>query len=135
VVWRWGKRVLFVVAGVVLLYQLWLLAHVWYWIDHNPTTTALMQSRLDALQDTKPGARLDHRWAAYERISPHLKRAVVAAEDAKFLDHDGFDWKAIQQAYAKNLEEGRTVAGGSTISQQLAKNLFLSAERTPWRKA
>ena len=64
-----------------------------------------------------------------------LKRAIVAAEDGKFLDHEGFDWEAIQKAYEKNLKRGRVVSGGSTISQQLAKNLFLSGERTWWRKA
>ncbi|MDO8412543.1 MAG: monofunctional biosynthetic peptidoglycan transglycosylase, partial [Gallionellaceae bacterium] len=55
-------------------------------------------------------------------------------EDAKFVDHEGFDWEGIQKAYAKNLKKKRIVAGGSTISQQLAKNLFLSTQRTPWRK-
>jgi len=71
----------------------------------------------------------------YERISNNLKRAVIAAEDAKFLDHDGFDWEGMQKAYEKNFKKGRIVAGGSTISQQLAKNLFLSGERSLWRKA
>ena len=60
---------------------------------------------------------------------------MVAAEDSKFLDHEGFDWEGIQKAYEKNLKKGKIVAGGSTISQQLAKNLFLSTRRTPWRKA
>jgi monofunctional biosynthetic peptidoglycan transglycosylase len=71
----------------------------------------------------------------YERISANLKRAVVAAEDAKFSEHEGFDWEGIQKALEKNQKKGRIVAGGSTISQQLAKNLFLSASKTPWRKA
>jgi monofunctional biosynthetic peptidoglycan transglycosylase len=71
----------------------------------------------------------------YSRISVQLKRAIIAAEDARFLDHDGFDWDSIQKAYERNLQKGRIVAGGSTISQQLAKNLFLSGERTWWRKA
>ena len=64
----------------------------------------------------------------------NLKRALIAAEDANFVDHEGFDWEGIQKAYEKNLKKGRIVAGGSTISQQLAKNLFLSTKRTPWRK-
>ncbi len=70
----------------------------------------------------------------YSRISANLKRAVVVAEDSRFVDHDGFDWEAIEKAREKNARRGRIVAGGSTISQQLAKNLFLSAARTPWRK-
>ena len=60
---------------------------------------------------------------------PHLKRALIASEDAKFVDHEGFDWEGIQKAYEKNLKKGKIVAGGSTISQQLAKNLFLSSRK------
>jgi monofunctional biosynthetic peptidoglycan transglycosylase len=70
----------------------------------------------------------------YNKISTHLKRALIASEDAKFVDHEGFDWDGIQKAYEKNMKKGKIVAGGSTISQQLAKNLFLSTKRTPWRK-
>ena len=82
----------------------------------------------------KPAATLHIQWAPYEKISSHLKRAIIAAEDSKFLEHEGFDFEAIQKAYEKNLKKGRLVAGGSTISQQLAKNLFLSGQKTPWRK-
>ena len=71
----------------------------------------------------------------YDRISVNLKRAMVAAEDAKFVDHEGFDWDGIQLALEKNQKKGRVVAGGSTITQQLAKNLFLSPSRSYWRKA
>jgi monofunctional biosynthetic peptidoglycan transglycosylase len=70
----------------------------------------------------------------YERISIHLKRAIVAAEDAKFLELEGFDAEGIQAAVEKNLKKGKLVAGGSTISQQLAKNLLLSGERSFIRK-
>jgi monofunctional biosynthetic peptidoglycan transglycosylase len=64
-----------------------------------------------------------------------LKRAVIPAEDDKFVDHEGFDWEGMQKALEKNQKKGKVVAGGSTISQQLAKNLFLSPSKTPWRKA
>jgi monofunctional glycosyltransferase len=94
-----------------------------------------MERRLEALRARDPRAQLRHEWVPYERISPALKRAVVAAEDARFLDHAGFDWDAIQRAMAKNEQRGRIVAGASTISQQLAKNLFLSGERSWLRKA
>ena len=93
-----------------------------------------MQNRLEVIQETKPDAELKYKWVDYENISNHLKRAVIASEDAKFKDHEGFDWEGIEAAYEKNLKKGKLVAGGSTISQQLAKNLFLSASRTPWRK-
>ena len=59
---------------------------------------------------------------------------MIASEDSKFVDHEGFDWEGIQKAYEKNLKKGKIVAGGSTISQQLAKNLFLSTKRTPCAK-
>jgi monofunctional glycosyltransferase len=115
--------------------QLWFLAQVLYWGSYEPATSAFMDHRLEALRASNPKAWLKHQWVAYERISPHLKRAVVAAEDARFLDHEGFDWEAIVQARAKNEQRGRIVAGASTISQQLAKNLFLSGERSWLRKA
>ena len=95
-----------------------------------------MQYRLKVLQRENPSNRikLQYKWISYDLISPHLKRAVITAEDAKFMKHNGFDYKAMQMAYKKNLSKRKFVAGGSTISQQLAKNLLLSAEKTPWRK-
>jgi len=121
-------------AGAFLALQLSYLARIWWWKDHDPGATAFMRARLEDLRRHDPHARLRHAWVPYSRISASLKRAVVVAEDARFVDHDGFDWEAIEKAREKNLRRGRIVAGGSTISQQLAKNLFLSPARTPWRK-
>jgi monofunctional biosynthetic peptidoglycan transglycosylase len=121
-------------AGIFLAVQLSYGVRVWWWRDHNPQGTAFMQASLERLRAKKPDAKLKHVWVPYERISPSLKRAVVAAEDARFADHEGFDWEAIEKALEKNRKKGKVVAGASTISQQLAKNLFLSADRTPWRK-
>lgn len=128
------KKLAFAAVALVLLYQLWLFAHVLWWSDHNPTSSAFMAAGLARLQGRNPDAELRHKWVPYERISPHLKRAIVAAEDAKFLDHEGFDIEGIQAAVEKNLKKGKLVAGGSTISQQLAKNLFLSGSRSFIRK-
>ena len=122
-----------VVLAVVAL-QLWFLAQVLYWGHYEAPTSAFMDQRLEAMRARNPKASLKHQWVPYERISPHLKRAVVAAEDARFLDHEGFDWEAIVQARAKNESRGKIVAGASTISQQLAKNLFLSGSRSWLRK-
>jgi len=130
--WIW--RGFLALLLLILLYQLWIFLHICYWVHQNPNSTAFMRDRLQVQQTENPKARLKHQWVEYEQISVNLKRAVVAAEDAKFVQHDGFDWDGIQQAYEKNLKKGRLVAGGSTISQQLAKNLFLSSQRTPWRK-
>lgn len=128
-----GKLLAFGVA-LVLAYQLWVFAHVLWWIDHNPRSTAFMEAGLARAQEKNPDAELRHTWVTYRKISPNLKRAMVAAEDAKFLDHEGFDVEGIQKAVEKNLKKGRLVAGGSTISQQLAKNLFLSSSRSFARK-
>ena len=134
-VWRWIARFVLLLIAAVVVYQFWIFGNVVWWIWFNPSTSAFMEDRLEVLQQKNPDAELRHQWVPYQRISVHLKRALIAAEDAKFLDHDGFDWEAIQKAYEKNLKKGKVVAGGSTISQQLAKNLFLSGRRTPWRKA
>jgi monofunctional glycosyltransferase len=132
---RWIWRMILLVLIALTALQFWFLVHIWYWNSHNPETTAFMRARLEILQEDDPRARLRHQWVPYQRISGHLKRAVVAAEDAKFATHMGFDWEGIQKAYEKNLREGEIVAGGSTITQQLAKNLFFSGERAWWRKA
>lgn len=121
-------------VAALVLYNLWIFGHVVYWRSNNPSSSAFMDERLAVLQQDDPGAELHHRWVGYERISPNLKRAIVAAEDARFVDHVGFDWDGIEAAFEKNLKKGKIVAGGSTISQQLAKNLFLSGRKTPWRK-
>ena len=121
-------------AAIFLAVQLSFFVRIWWWKDHNPATTAFMDASLERLRAKKPEAKLRHAWVPYDRISPHLKRAIVVAEDAKFADHEGFDWEAIERALEKNRVKGKVVAGGSTISQQLAKNLFLSGARSPWRK-
>ena len=121
-------------AAAFLVLQLSFLARIWWWKDHNPQATAFMLARMEQLRARDPQAKLRHSWVSYDRVATSLKRAVVVAEDAKFADHEGFDWEAIEKAREKNLKKGRIVAGGSTISQQLAKNLFLSGERSALRK-
>ncbi|MBK8164010.1 MAG: monofunctional biosynthetic peptidoglycan transglycosylase [Gammaproteobacteria bacterium] len=126
-------------TAVILLtlflgFNLWVLAKLWWWTDHAPQASAFMEARLARLQEKDPEADLHFRWVPYERISIQLKRAVVAAEDARFMEHEGFDWEGIEAAFNKNLKQGSLVAGGSTISQQLAKNLFLSGRRSFLRK-
>jgi len=120
--------------ALVAALQLWYLGWTWYYVDHDPATTAFMERRLEQMQADRPSARLRHEWIDYDRMSPWLKRAVVAAEDARFTQHNGFDWEALGKAFEANLEADGIVRGGSTISQQLAKNLFLSPERSYLRK-
>jgi monofunctional biosynthetic peptidoglycan transglycosylase len=132
---RWLKWGLLGVLGLILAWQLWLLGWVllWKWVD--PGATRFMDIRLTELREKNPQARLKQQWVPYARISPNLKRAIIASEDAKFVDHEGFDWDGIQKALEKNQKRGRFVAGGSTISQQLAKNLFLTPTKSYFRKA
>jgi len=122
------------VVGLAI-FEFWFLSQILYWVDHNPATTSVMESRIESLRQKDRTAVLEHTWVPYGRISNELKRAIIVAEDAKFTEHDGFDWEGIQRALEKNARRGRIVAGGSTITQQLAKNLFLSGERTLLRKA
>ncbi len=93
-----------------------------------------MAQRMDEAQTKSTALKLRYQWVDYGRIANTLKRAVVAAEDATFVDHEGFDWEGIERALEKNQKKGRIVAGGSTITQQLAKNLFLSPRRSYVRK-
>ena len=128
-------KVLSVSIILFFFYQLWILLHIILWTVVNPGESAFMETRLEHLQEKDEKATLRHQWVNYNQISIHIKQAVIAAEDAKFIDHEGFDWEGIEKAYEKNKRRKKIVAGGSTISQQLAKNLFLSNQRTPWRKA
>lgn len=135
---RLARRAAWALGALILalaLVQGWYFAHVWWWRSNDPQMTRFMHLRLTELRERDPRAQLAHRWVPYSRISPHLKRAVVAAEDDRFMEHYGIDWTGIQRAIERNRERGGRVSGGSTITQQLAKNLFLSGQRSYLRKA
>lgn len=131
---RWFAWLLLAVFAVFATVQMWYFGHILYWKKNNPASTSFIDARIDAQRTKNPQAKISHIWVEYPAISVNLKRAIIAAEDDKFIDHEGFDWDGIQKAYEKNMRKKKIVAGGSTISQQLAKNLFLSTKRTPWRK-
>lgn len=133
-IFRTLKRLVLLMLAVLLAYQFWVFGWVLWWKWNPPAETRFMEIRLDELQEKNPQARLQYQWIPYEKISMNLKRAVVAAEDDKFMDHSGFDWAGIEYALKKNQRKGKKVAGGSTITQQLAKNLFLSPSRSYVRK-
>lgn len=132
---KWILWLLAATVCIVLAMQLFFFIQIWWWVDHNPESTSFMDRQLSVLREKNPKAQLKHKWVPYSRISNHLKRAIIAAEDANFSGHDGIDWVAMQKAFEKNSRKGKVVAGGSTITQQLAKNLFLSGERSYVRKA
>lgn len=121
--------------SLFFLLQCYFFAQIWWWVDHNPSSTSFMRRQLSVLQQKDPNVTLQQKWVSYDRISTNLKRAIIASEDANFSEHEGIDWDALQKAYEKNSRKGKVVAGGSTITQQLAKNLFLSGERSYLRKA
>jgi monofunctional biosynthetic peptidoglycan transglycosylase len=118
----------------VVLLHLYFAAMIAWWGTHAPRETAFMAERMQELHRKNPHAQLRYQFVPYERIATSLKRAMIAAEDAKFVEHEGFDWDGIELALEKNQRRGRIVAGGSTITQQLAKNLFLSGSRSWLRK-
>ncbi len=101
---------------------------------HVPKRTALMEQRAHEATAKGKRAGVDQRWVSAERVSPLLRRAVLIAEDDAFFAHGGLDWEEIRASAQRNLEKHRVVRGGSTITQQLARNLFLGDGRTPARK-
>jgi monofunctional biosynthetic peptidoglycan transglycosylase len=132
------KLLLWLILGAVVIVlgmQLYFFVQIWWWVDHNPESTSFMRRQSAVLRAKNPKFKLQHKWVPYNRISNNLKRAIIVSEDATFIEHDGVDWEAVQLAYEKNSKKGKVVAGGSTITQQLAKNLFLSGERSYLRKA
>jgi monofunctional biosynthetic peptidoglycan transglycosylase len=98
-----------------------------------PTTAFMVRSRFADPATGRACARVQHRWTAFEAISPDLALAVVVAEDQRFLEHHGFDWRSLRRAVRERRRAGR-VRGASTISQQVAKNLFLWPEASWIRK-
>jgi len=131
---RWLWRLTLLAAAALLLLQLWYFGWIalYRWVD--PRETAFMARERMRIEQLRPGAGLRHQWVDYDAVSVHLKRAVVTAEDARFVEHEGVDWEAVQKAFEANRQRGRPARGGSTISQQVAKNLFLSPQRSYVRK-
>jgi monofunctional glycosyltransferase len=100
----------------------------------NPQKTSFMEYREKEWQAEGRNIHIRQQWVPLARISPYLIKAVIIAEDDKFWKHEGFDFDAIEKALEKDLKAGKMKAGGSTISQQLAKNLYLTPSKNPWRK-
>lgn len=149
----WRLLVLAVLAGIAL--QVYFAARIALMVVIDPESTTFQRSEAWRLLTEKGQILWSQQWVPYERISPNLKRAVIASEDAEFAEHGGVDWDAIEKAWERNqraeeradrlsaqlARRGATaparpvkVVGGSTITQQLAKNLFLGSERSLARK-
>jgi monofunctional glycosyltransferase len=126
--------------ALILVLAAWLAYEVLTWPDvpalakEPPATTAFMELRKKQLRRAGKEDTLQYQWVAYDRISPHLRRAVLVAEDDQFYEHEGVDVKAMQDAVKRDWKRKKITHGGSTITQQLAKNLYLSPSRNPIRK-
>jgi len=134
------RRVLRIAAGVgafafgVLSYVYLTLPDVRTLATKNPASTAFMELReREAAASGRPVKRVQ-RWVPYSRISMNLRRAVLAAEDSAFFEHEGIDIAEIKKSIQTSIEKGESLRGASTITQQLAKNLYLSPSRDPLRK-
>ncbi len=122
-------------VGGLGLYWLATLPDVTVLANTNPTTTALIDARRQEAKENGRPYRVRWTWIPLHHISSHLRRAVIVSEDAAFFQHEGFDWEGIKEATVRNLEAGELQRGGSTITQQLAKNLYLTSEKSLTRKA
>ena len=131
----WSILLVGIPLGVMAFIWLATLPDVKSLAHSNPKATALMEIRQARAVEQGRTATRKWTWVPLSRISTNLQRAVIAAEDASFFSHEGFDWDGIKDAAIDNLEAGEMKRGGSTITQQLAKNLYLSSDRSLMRKA
>ncbi len=131
---RWTFYVGTVFALAWLATQAYYFAQIGVWTFANPRSTAFMRSDAWRFAQSRPDLAIQHTWVPYDDISRNLKRAIIASEDADFVNNNGYETDAILQAWEKNKARGKIVAGGSTITQQLARNLFLSRQKSYIRK-
>ncbi|MBX2989761.1 MAG: monofunctional biosynthetic peptidoglycan transglycosylase [Bacteroidetes bacterium] len=138
--WHWAKankaKTVFLLFGFFVLYEA--LTIPWFSVaslkENNPTETALMRQRIGEAEHDGRSLKIVQSWVPLSRIPRHVINAVIVAEDGTFWEHDGFDWYEFQQSLRKNWEKKKVVRGASTITQQLAKNLYLSTSKDPLRK-
>jgi monofunctional biosynthetic peptidoglycan transglycosylase len=133
--WKLTRWLLWILLAGFLAYASFIAIQVAWFRSNNPQTTAFMRAEIQRLSAAKPPVTVRQTWVPYGRISLPVKQAVIAAEDSGFAHHDGVDWEAIEKAAAENARRGKIKRGGSTITMQLAKNLFLSSDRSYVRKA
>ncbi|MBI4651037.1 monofunctional biosynthetic peptidoglycan transglycosylase [Candidatus Desantisbacteria bacterium] len=130
---KYIKFTAFVLSGLMLFYLI-LIPDISVLKDENPDKTSFMIYRENEWKHDNKNYKIKHKWVPYSRISSYIKKAVIVAEDDKFWSHDGFDFDAIKDAMEANYKAKKFKAGASTITQQLAKNIYLSPSKNPLRK-
>lgn len=132
------KKMIWISAGILAVavsaYLLFYLFEIRSLIKHNPKKTSFMEYREAEWKQKRKNYKIQQKWVSLSQISPYLIKAVLIAEDDKFWSHEGFDYEAMQKAMKKDIKAGKFKTGGSTISQQLAKNLYLNPSKNPVRK-
>lgn len=121
--------------AVFILFNAYVYGNILTYRAVAPHQSAFMSMRMSQFRSEGRNVTLDYRWVPYNQISVNLKKALIASEDAGFAEHSGFDWRGMRNAFRKNEKSGEIRSGGSTISQQLSKNLFLNDGRNYLRKA
>jgi monofunctional glycosyltransferase len=132
--WKWTKRIALALVIVAIVYQVYVVISIFRFKNSNPSSTALMEQRAGEARGQGEEVKRVQVWVPYDKISRNLTRAVLAGEDSRFFDHAGFDWEEMRKALEEDWNSGEFKRGASTISQQLAKNLFLSTSKNPLRK-
>jgi monofunctional glycosyltransferase len=136
--WVLSHKIVTVLLCLLLFVLVELATIPWFGVatlkSENPAETALMRQRKKEADREGKQYKVEQRWVPLSRLPKQVIDAIVVAEDGTFFAHHGFDWYEVQESVAKNLQKGRAVRGGSTITQQLAKNLYLSTSKDPVRK-
>ena len=129
-------KIFLVIMALFVLFEIFTLPifSIFSLDTNNPKETALMQQRTEEARERGKKLIIENRWVPLASVPKHVRKAVLIAEDARFYNHAGIDWHEVGESLETNWEEGRIVRGGSTITQQLAKNLYLSTSRDPIRK-
>lgn len=128
-------RIFKIIVFCFLALQGYFFVQVIWLSQFSPHSTSFMSAEKHRLEQKNPNFKIQYSWTSYGNISNHIKRAVIASEDANFNEHDGVDWDALEKAAKENAALGKVKRGGSTITMQLSKNLFLSAKQSYLRKA
>ena len=137
--WIASHKLLTLLLVILSLFLIQVATIPWFGVprlkDQNPKETALMRQRIDEAETKGKTLVIRQSWVPLSKLPRHLTDAIIVAEDGTFYEHDGFDWFEVRESLEKNIKERRAARGGSTITQQLAKNLYLSTSKDPLRKA